>query len=121
MLCMMPRPSSADSVVRRGGESTGEHAGRDRCDARGQGVAFEGVLRRLEKADAELNAAHVPGIWFPWGVGISLSECACVAFDALLSYCSCAASRNGASCRRSDDAFRPEHEPAGHSARIGTL
>lgn len=32
----------------------------------------------------ELSAAHVPGIWFPWGVGLSLSECASVAFDVLL-------------------------------------
>ncbi len=33
---------------------------------------------------SELVAAHVPGIWFPWGVGLSLSECASVVFDALL-------------------------------------
>lgn len=32
----------------------------------------------------ELVALHVPGIWFPWGVGLSLSECASVVFDALL-------------------------------------
>lgn len=25
---------------------------------------------------SELVAVHVPGIWFPWGVGLSLSECA---------------------------------------------
>lgn len=31
----------------------------------------------------ELGAAHVPGIWFPWGVGLSLSECASVAFALL--------------------------------------
>ena len=33
---------------------------------------------------AELVAAHVPGIWFPWGVGLSLSECASVVFVLLL-------------------------------------
>ena len=33
---------------------------------------------------AELAAVHVPGIWFPWGVGLSLSECASVVFDVLL-------------------------------------
>lgn len=32
----------------------------------------------------ELVAVHVPGIWFPWGVGLSLSECASVAFVLLL-------------------------------------
>lgn len=34
---------------------------------------------------SELAAVHVPGIWFPWGVGVSLSECASVIFDGLLS------------------------------------
>lgn len=33
---------------------------------------------------AELAAAHVPGIWFPWGVGVSLSEYASVACVLLL-------------------------------------
>ena len=33
---------------------------------------------------SELAAVHVPGIWFPWGVGLSLSECASVVFDVLL-------------------------------------
>jgi hypothetical protein len=33
---------------------------------------------------SELAAVHVPGIWFPWGVGVSLGECASVLFDALL-------------------------------------
>lgn len=33
---------------------------------------------------AELNALHVPGIWFPFGVGISLGEYASVVFDVLL-------------------------------------
>lgn len=32
----------------------------------------------------ELVAVHVPGIWFPWGVGLSLSECASVVFVLLL-------------------------------------
>ena len=32
----------------------------------------------------ELGAVHVPGIWFPWGVGLSLSECASVVFVLLL-------------------------------------
>lgn len=32
----------------------------------------------------ELAAAHVPGIWFPWGVGLSLSECASAVFVLLL-------------------------------------
>lgn len=32
----------------------------------------------------ELAAAHVPGVWFPWGVGISLSEYASVVFVLLL-------------------------------------
>lgn len=32
----------------------------------------------------ELVAAHVPGIWFPWGVGLSLSECASVVCVLLL-------------------------------------
>jgi hypothetical protein len=34
---------------------------------------------------AELNAMYVPGIWFPWGVGVSLSEFAAVVFDVLLA------------------------------------
>ncbi|HZT00792.1 MAG TPA: hypothetical protein VFA39_00825 [Steroidobacteraceae bacterium] len=33
---------------------------------------------------AELAAMHVPGIWFPWGVGLSLSECASAVFVLLL-------------------------------------
>ena len=33
---------------------------------------------------AELSALHVPGIWFPWGIGLSLSEIASVVFDVLL-------------------------------------
>jgi hypothetical protein len=33
---------------------------------------------------AELVAVHVPGIWFPWGVGLSLSECASAVFVLLL-------------------------------------
>lgn len=33
---------------------------------------------------SELAAAHVPGIWYPWGVGVSLSEYAWVAFVLLL-------------------------------------
>jgi hypothetical protein len=33
---------------------------------------------------SELAAMHVTGIWFPWGVGVSLSEYASVAFDAFL-------------------------------------
>ena len=33
---------------------------------------------------AELAAVHVPGIWFPWGVGLSLSECASAVFVLLL-------------------------------------
>jgi hypothetical protein len=33
---------------------------------------------------SELSALHVPGIWFPFGVGVSLSEYASVAFDVLL-------------------------------------
>ena len=33
---------------------------------------------------AELSALHIPGIWFPWGVGVSLSECASVVFVLLL-------------------------------------
>jgi hypothetical protein len=32
----------------------------------------------------ELVAVHVAGIWFPWGVGLSLSECASVVFDVFL-------------------------------------
>lgn len=34
---------------------------------------------------AELVAIHVPGIWFPWGVGLSLSECASALFVLLLT------------------------------------
>ncbi len=33
---------------------------------------------------AELTALHVPGIWFPWGIGLALSECASVVFVLLL-------------------------------------
>jgi hypothetical protein len=33
---------------------------------------------------AELSVMHVPGIWFPWGVGFSLSECMSLVFDVLL-------------------------------------
>jgi hypothetical protein len=32
----------------------------------------------------ELSQLHVPGIWFPFGVGVSLSECANLAFAAML-------------------------------------
>jgi hypothetical protein len=35
-------------------------------------------------SSSELAAMHVTGIWFPWGVGVSLSEYASVAFDAFL-------------------------------------
>jgi hypothetical protein len=34
---------------------------------------------------SELSAVHVPGIWFPWGVGLSLSEIASVVFDVFLA------------------------------------
>lgn len=34
---------------------------------------------------SELSALHVPGIWFPWGVGLSLSEIASLVFDILLA------------------------------------
>ena len=33
---------------------------------------------------SELAAIHVPGIRFPWGVGLPLGECASVALDFLL-------------------------------------
>lgn len=33
---------------------------------------------------AELTAVGLPGIWFPWGVGLSLGECASVALVVLL-------------------------------------
>ncbi|HEY3644507.1 MAG TPA: glycoside hydrolase, partial [Gammaproteobacteria bacterium] len=33
----------------------------------------------------ELSALHVPGIWFPWGIGVSLGEYAAVVFDVLLA------------------------------------
>jgi len=33
---------------------------------------------------AELVTLHVPGIWFPWQVGLSLSECASAVFVLLL-------------------------------------
>jgi hypothetical protein len=33
---------------------------------------------------AELSALHVPGIWFPFGIGVSLGEYASGAFDVLL-------------------------------------
>ncbi|MFI4968023.1 MAG: glycoside hydrolase [Gammaproteobacteria bacterium] len=33
----------------------------------------------------ELSALHVPGIWFPWGIGVSLGEYASVVFDVLLA------------------------------------
>jgi hypothetical protein len=32
----------------------------------------------------ELSALHVPGIWFPYGIGVSLSEICSVVFDLLL-------------------------------------
>jgi hypothetical protein len=32
----------------------------------------------------ELNELGVPGIWFPYGVGLSRSECANAAFAAVL-------------------------------------
>lgn len=34
---------------------------------------------------SELSAVHVPGIWFPYGVGLSLSEIMSVVFDVLLA------------------------------------
>lgn len=34
---------------------------------------------------AELSALHVPGIWFPWGIGVSLGEYASLVFDVLLA------------------------------------
>jgi hypothetical protein len=33
---------------------------------------------------AELSALHVPGIWFPFGIGVSLGEYAAAVFDVLL-------------------------------------
>lgn len=33
---------------------------------------------------SELSAVHVPGIWFPYGVGLSLSEIMSMMFDVLL-------------------------------------
>jgi hypothetical protein len=33
---------------------------------------------------SELAAMHVPGIWYPWGIGVSLSEYASVVFVLLL-------------------------------------
>ena len=33
----------------------------------------------------ELSQLHVPGIWFPYGIGVSLSEICSVIFDVLLS------------------------------------
>jgi hypothetical protein len=62
-------------------------------------IAYRGVLRRGRDGwyalpavlaigtvlfSSELAAAHVPGIWFPWGVGLSLSECASMVFVLLL-------------------------------------
>lgn len=62
-------------------------------------VVYQGVRRHAREAwfalpaavaigivlfASELAAVHVPGIWFPWGVGLSLSEIASVGFDALL-------------------------------------
>jgi len=35
---------------------------------------------------AELVKIGVPGIWFPWGVGLSLSECASVVLVAMLAF-----------------------------------
>ncbi len=34
---------------------------------------------------SELSTLHVPGIWFPYGVGLSLSEIMSVVFDVLLA------------------------------------
>lgn len=34
---------------------------------------------------SELSAIHVPGIWFPYGIGLSLSEIMSVVFDVLLA------------------------------------
>ena len=53
--------------------------GREACYALPAVLAIGVVL-----FPSELAAVHVRGIWFPWGVGLSLSECASVVFDALL-------------------------------------
>lgn len=62
-------------------------------------IAYQGVRRRQREGwyalpavlaigavlfSRELAATHVPGIWFPLGVGVSLSECASVVFVVLL-------------------------------------
>ncbi|HEY4128472.1 MAG TPA: glycoside hydrolase [Gammaproteobacteria bacterium] len=62
-------------------------------------IAYAGIrLRRREALYAlpallaiatvlfagELSALHIPGIWFPWGIGVSLGEYASVVFDMLL-------------------------------------
>lgn len=62
-------------------------------------IAYQGVRRRGREGwyalpavlaigtvlfTRELAAAHVPGIWFPGGVGLSLSECASAVFVVLL-------------------------------------
>jgi hypothetical protein len=55
------------------------HQGREACYALPAVLAIGAVL-----FTSELVAVHVRGIWFPWGVGVSLSEYASVVFDALL-------------------------------------
>jgi hypothetical protein len=55
------------------------HRGREACYALPAVLAIGAVL-----FTSELVAVHVRGIWFPWGVGVSLSEYASVVFDALL-------------------------------------
>ena len=43
------------------------------------------VLIMVGLFSQELSALGVPGIWFPWGVGVSLSEYANAVFDIVLS------------------------------------
>lgn len=73
------------------------HGGRDGWHALPAVLSIGAVL-----FTAELVALRVPGIWFPWGVGLSLSECASVVFVLLLL----------ALTLRRLWSYAPRHEPA---------
>jgi hypothetical protein len=52
---------------------------------RGRWVLFLSILTgSVSVFGRELNELGVPGIWFPYGVGLSRSECANAAFAAVL-------------------------------------
>jgi hypothetical protein len=47
-------------------------------------AALAAILISVGLFAPELSALHIPGIWFPFGVGVSRTQFAYAAFDAVL-------------------------------------